>query len=64
MALYLGKAPKNWHRGVIIPLYKKDDRKECTDFLDISLLSFPVKMYAKCLERKCQEVLVSKLKDG
>ena len=30
----------------------------------ISLLSLPGKVCAKCLERKCPEILESKLKDG
>ena len=30
----------------------------------ISLLSFPEKVYAKCLERKCREAVESKLGNG
>ena len=30
----------------------------------ISLLSLPGKVYAKCLERKCREIVESKLEDG
>jgi len=34
---------------VIIPIFKKGDRKQCTNYRGISLLSLPGKVYAKCL---------------
>ena len=64
MTLKLGKTPKNWQTSVIIPIYKKGNRKECTNYQGISLLSLPGKVYAKCIEKKCQETVESKLDDG
>ena len=49
---------------MIIPIFKKGDRKQCTNYSKISLLSLPGKVYAKCLERKCREIVESKLEDG
>ena len=49
---------------MIIPIFKKGDRKQCTNYKGISLLSLPAKVYAKCLERKCREIVESKLEDG
>ena len=43
---------------------RKSDRKECTNYQRISLLSLPGKVYAKCFKRKCREIMESKLKDG
>ena len=60
----LGKTPRDWQTGVIIPIFKKGDRKQCTNYRGISLLSLPGKVYAKCLERKCREIVESKLEDG
>ena len=37
---------------------------QCTNYRGISLLSLPGKVYAKCLERKCREIVKSKLEDG
>ena len=51
----LGKTPRYWQPGVITPIFKKGDRKQCTNYRGISLLSLPGKVYAKCLERKCRE---------
>ena len=45
-------------------MYKKSDRKKCTNYQGISLLSLPGKVYAKCFERKCREIMESKLEDG
>ena len=64
VAWKLGKTPKDWQTGVIIPIFKKGDRKQCTNYRGISLLSLPGKGYAKCLERKCREIVESKLEDG
>ena len=59
-----GKISRDWQTGVIIPIFKKGDRKQCTNYRGISLLSLPGKVYAKCLARKCREIVESKLEDG
>ena len=64
VAWKFGKTLRNWQTGVIIPIFKNGDRKQCTNYRGISLLSLPGKVYAKCLERKCREIVESKLEDG
>ena len=64
VAWKLGKTPREWQTNVIIPIFKKGDRKQCTNYRGISLLSLPGKVYAKCLERKCREIVESKLEDS
>ena len=59
-----GKTPRDWQTGVMIPIFKKEDRKQCTNYRGISLLSLPGKVYARCLEKKCREIVESKLEDG
>ena len=49
---------------MIIPIFKKGDSKQCTNYRRISLLSLPGKVYAKCLQRKCREIVELKLEDG
>ena len=34
-----GKTSRNWQTGVIIPIFKKEDHKQCTNYEGISLLS-------------------------
>ena len=64
VAWKFGKTPRDWLTGVIISIFKKGDRKQCTNYREISLLSLPGKVYAKCLKRKCREIVESKLEDG
>ena len=64
VARKLEKAPKDLQTGMIILIYKKGDRKKCTNCQEISYLSIQEKVYAKCLERKCREIVESKLEDG
>jgi len=64
VAWKFGKTPKEWQTGVIIPIFKKGDCKQCANYREISLLSLPGKVYAKCLERKCCEIVESKLEYG
>ena len=64
VAWMFGKTRTDWQTGVIIPTFKKGDRKQCTNYRGISLLSLPGKVYAKYLERKCREIVESKLKNG
>ena len=63
-ALKFGKTSRDWQTGVIIPIFKKGDRKQCTNCRGISLLNLPGKVYVKYHERKCLEIVESKLEDG
>ena len=59
VAWKLGKTPRDWQTRVIILIFKKGDRKQCTNYEGILLLSLPGKVYAKC-----REIVESKLEDG
>ena len=41
VAWKFGKTPRDWQTGMIIPIFKKGDRKQCTNHGEISLLSLP-----------------------
>ncbi|XP_055714214.1 uncharacterized protein LOC129808460 [Phlebotomus papatasi] len=56
-----GRAPKDWQVGVIIPIFKKGNKKDCSNYRGISLLSLPGKAYAKVLERRCREIVEPRL---
>ena len=64
VAWKFGKTSRDWQTRVIIPIFKKGDRKQCLNYGGISLHSLPGKVYTKCFERKCREIVESKLEDG
>ena len=64
VAWKFGKTSRELQTGVIISIFKKGDRKQCTYYREISLLSLPGKLYVKCLKRKCREIVKPKLQDG
>ena len=64
VACSTGQAPKQWQTIVIIPIHKKGDKRKCTNNGGISLISVPGKVYAKCLEKKCREIVEPKLTDA
>ena len=64
VACRTGQAQKQWQTNVIIPIHKKGDKRKCTNYRGISLISVPGKVYAKCLEKKCREIVEPKLTDA
>ena len=64
VACSTGQAPKQWQTSVIIPIHKKGDKRKCTNYRGISLISVPGKVYAKCIEKKCREVVEPLLTDA
>ena len=54
VAWKFGKTPRDWQTGVIIPIFNKEDRRQCTNYSGISLLSLPGKVYAKYKTRSSE----------
>ncbi|KAK3511173.1 hypothetical protein QTP70_032217, partial [Hemibagrus guttatus] len=46
-----GTVPLDWATGVVVPLFKKGDRRVCSNYRGITLLSLPGKVYSRVLER-------------
>ena len=57
------KTPRDWQTAKNILISKKGDRKQYTNYREISFLKLPGKVSAKCLERKCREIVELKLED-
>ncbi|GAB0086845.1 Reverse transcriptase domain [Sergentomyia squamirostris] len=58
-----GRVPEDWQVGVIVPIFKKGNRKDCANYRGISLLSLPGKVFAKVLETRCRAVVEPHLGD-
>ena len=43
---------------------QKRDTKQCTNHRVISLLSLPGKVHAKCLKKRCREIVKPQLRDA
>ncbi|KAK3509992.1 hypothetical protein QTP70_024336, partial [Hemibagrus guttatus] len=52
-----GTVPLDWATGVVVPLFKKGDRRVCSNYRGITLLSLPRKVYSRVLERRVRPVL-------
>ncbi|KAK3513401.1 hypothetical protein QTP70_014229 [Hemibagrus guttatus] len=47
----------DWATGVVIPLFKKGDRRVCSNYRGITLLSLPGKVYSRVLERRVRPLV-------
>ena len=60
-----GIAPMEWRQSTIIPLWKrKGDRRECSQYRGISLLSQPSKVFARILEKRIRYIVEPQLSEN
>ena len=55
--------PQDWKRSVFIPIPKKGNAKECSNYCTISLISHASKIMLKILQAKLQQYMNWKLSD-
>ena len=55
--------PQNWKRSVFIPIPKKDNAKECSDYRTIALISRASKIRLKILQARFQHYVNRELPD-
>ena len=56
--------PQDWKRSVFIPIPKKGNAKECTNYHTIALISHTSNVMLKILQAKLQEYMNHELPDG
>ncbi|KAK3537268.1 hypothetical protein QTP70_007004 [Hemibagrus guttatus] len=54
-----GRVPLDWATVVVVPLFKKGDRRVCSNYKRITLLSLPGKVYSRVLERRVKLLVKS-----
>ena len=55
--------PQDWKRSVFIPVPKKGNAKECSNYLTIALISHDSKVMLKILQARLQQYMNSELPD-
>ena len=55
--------PQDWKRSVFIPIPKKGNTKECSNYCTIALISHPSKVMFKCLQARLQQYMNYELPD-
>ena len=55
--------PQDWKRSVFIPIPKKDNAKECSNYCTIALISHASKVMLKILQSRLQQFLNHELPD-
>ena len=53
--------PKDWKRSVFIPIPKKGNAKECSDYSTIALISHTSKVMLKILQARLQQYMICEL---
>ena len=51
--------PQDWKRPILIPISKKSNVKECSNYNTIALMSHASKVMLKILQARCQQLSVS-----
>uniref|UniRef100_A0A671XIN0 Reverse transcriptase domain-containing protein n=1 Tax=Sparus aurata TaxID=8175 RepID=A0A671XIN0_SPAAU len=58
-----GTVPLDWQTGVVVPLFKKGDRRVCSNYRGITLLSLPGKVYSRVLERRIRPIVEPRIQE-
>ncbi|XP_054862758.1 golgi transport 1Ba isoform X1 [Amphiprion ocellaris] len=58
-----GTVPVEWQTGVVVPIFKKGDRRVCSNYRGITLLSLPGKVYSRVLEGRVQPIVEPRIQE-
>ena len=58
-----GAVPLDWQTGVVVPLFKKGDRRVCSNYRGITLLSLPGKVFSGVLERRIRRIVEPRIQE-
>ena len=56
--------PKDWEIGIIVPIHKKGDTKDCNNYRGLTLLSTVLKIYERILENRLQKQIDHTISDA
>jgi len=55
------RIPKDWEVGIIIPLFKKEDSSNCSNYIRNILLSVVFKVCERIMEKRARKILDKRL---
>ena len=55
--------PLDWQIEVVVPLFKKGDRRVCSNYRGITLFSLPGKVYLGVLEKRIRRIVESRIQE-
>jgi endonuclease/exonuclease/phosphatase family metal-dependent hydrolase len=55
--------PKEWEEGIIFPIYKKGDRRICSNYRGITLLNVTYKIFTSLLHNRLQKIAEREIGD-
>ena len=58
-----GVVPLDWQTGVVVPLFKKGDRRVCSNYRGITLLSLPGKVFSGVLQRRVRRIVEPRIQE-
>ncbi|XDV43830.1 hypothetical protein PO909_012233 [Leuciscus waleckii] len=58
-----GTVPLDWQTRVVVPLFKKGNRRVCSNYRWITFLSLPGKVYARVLERRIWPIVEPRIQE-
>jgi len=58
------RIPRDWKVGIVIPLFKKGDNSNCSNYRGITLLNVVLKVYDRIVEKGMREILDKQLEES
>jgi hypothetical protein len=58
------KIPRDWEVGLIVPIYKKGDKKDCNNYRGITLLSTVMKILEQIIEKRLRRQIEASLAEA
>uniref|UniRef100_A0A1W7R9N5 Endonuclease-reverse transcriptase HmRTE-e01 n=1 Tax=Hadrurus spadix TaxID=141984 RepID=A0A1W7R9N5_9SCOR len=57
------RTPEEWKKGIIIPIFKKGDRKRCENYRGVTLISHIAKLFERILENRIRKKVEKELQE-
>jgi hypothetical protein len=57
------RIPEDWRKGIIVPIFKKGDRKACNNYRGVTLMCQCAKLYEKIIEFRLKRSIENNLRE-